>query len=67
MAAILETNISENDNIYDTLEIEDLDFDDSTLAFYYPCPCGDKFKITIVFMKLKIETNAERPSYSKMS
>ena len=39
---------SEAENIYDTLEIEDLDFDEDTIAFYYPCPCGDRFKITLV-------------------
>jgi len=34
-------------NIYDCIEIEDLDFDEDDKAFYYPCPCGDRFTITI--------------------
>jgi hypothetical protein len=34
------------ENIYDEVEIDDMDFDDGT--FYYPCPCGDKFQIKIV-------------------
>ena len=36
------------ENIYDTLEIEDLDFEEDTMTFYYPCPCGDRFAITLV-------------------
>lgn len=36
------------ENIYDTIEIEDLDFEDDSLTFYYPCPCGDRFAITMV-------------------
>ena len=38
---------SEPENIYDTMEIEDHDFEEDTIAFYYPCPCGDRFKITL--------------------
>jgi len=33
-------------DIYDEVEIDDLDFEDDT--FYYPCPCGDRFRLTIV-------------------
>jgi len=33
--------------IYDEVEIEDLDFDLETGKFFYPCPCGDKFTITL--------------------
>lgn len=33
-------------NIYDEIEIDDMDFEDG--KFYYPCPCGDKFQITLV-------------------
>lgn len=35
-------------NIYDEIEIDDMDFEDDEGKFYYPCPCGDKFQITIV-------------------
>ena len=34
--------------VYDEIEIEDLDFDEETGIFNYPCPCGDKFTITLV-------------------
>lgn len=30
-------------NIYDEIEIEDMDFDEETGIFTFPCPCGDKF------------------------
>lgn len=33
--------IDEVENIYDEVEIDDMDFEDD--RFYYPCPCGDKF------------------------
>lgn len=33
--------------IYDEVEIEDMDFDEDTLLFQYPCPCGDKFEISL--------------------
>lgn len=33
--------------IYDEIEIEDLDFDAENATFYYYCPCGDKFQITL--------------------
>jgi len=35
-------------NIYDEIEIDDMDFEEDDGKFYYPCPCGDKFQISIV-------------------
>lgn len=32
---------------YDEVEIEDMTFDPDTQIFTYPCPCGDRFQITI--------------------
>ena len=37
----------EVDNIYDEIEIDDMDFEMDENIFYYPCPCGDKFRITL--------------------
>lgn len=31
--------------VYDTIELADMEFQDST--FYYPCPCGDLFELTL--------------------
>jgi diphthamide biosynthesis protein 3 len=34
-------------SIYEEVEIEDLDYDPIELLYTYPCPCGDKFRITL--------------------
>ena len=49
--------------VYDEIEIEDLDFDAESEVFYYPCPCGDKFQITLEDIK-KGECIAKCPSCS---
>jgi hypothetical protein len=49
--------------IYDEVEIEDLDFDLETSRFYYPCPCGDKFTISLEQIRLG-EDIAKCPSCS---
>jgi diphthamide biosynthesis protein 3 len=33
--------------IYDSVEIEDMTYDETTQMFHYPCPCGDRFEIYI--------------------
>ena len=35
-------------SIYEEVEIEDLDFDPVKLTYTYPCPCGDKFRISLL-------------------
>ena len=34
-------------SFYDEIEIDDMNFDESTKTFTYPCPCGDRFEIYI--------------------
>jgi diphthamide biosynthesis protein 3 len=34
-------------SIYEEVEIEDMVFDEAELAYTYPCPCGDRFRITL--------------------
>jgi len=34
-------------SIYEEIEIEDMDFDPAERVYTYPCPCGDKFRITL--------------------
>ena len=34
-------------SIYEEVEIEDLDYDATEYMYYYPCPCGDNFQITL--------------------
>ncbi len=56
-------NSNEKINIYDEIEIEDLDYNHLTQIFYYPCPCGDKFMITLDQIKNN-ENLAKCPSCS---
>ena len=32
---------------YDEIEIEDMEYDEDLETFFYPCPCGDRFQITL--------------------
>lgn len=47
--------------VYDEIEIEDLEFDSSNSTFWYDCPCGDKFRITLDELR-QGENIAECPS-----
>ena len=33
--------------LYDEIEIEDMTYDPETRIYSYPCPCGDRFKISL--------------------
>eukprot|EP01040_Poterioochromonas_malhamensis_P007907 gene7907-8547_t len=33
--------------IYEEVEIEDMTYDAETKMFTFPCPCGDKFQISL--------------------
>lgn len=35
------------EGFYDEVEIEDMEYDEDNKIFYYPCPCGDRFQITL--------------------
>ena len=47
--------------IYDEIEIEDLDYDTYEKMFYYNCPCGDRFMISLDDLRAG-EDIAECPS-----
>ncbi|KAI9276176.1 hypothetical protein BY458DRAFT_506589 [Sporodiniella umbellata] len=34
-------------SFYDEIEIEDMDFNEDEEIYTYPCPCGDKFEISV--------------------
>ena len=34
-------------SIYEEIEFEDLDYNPKTQIYTYPCPCGDKFTISL--------------------
>lgn len=37
---------------HDEVEIEDMEYDEEEEVYYYPCPCGDRFQITKVIVKI---------------
>ncbi|QPG76152.1 Diphthamide biosynthesis protein 3 [Brettanomyces nanus] len=39
--------MSEQISVYDQIEIEDFTFDPDLQVFSYPCPCGDRFQISL--------------------
>jgi diphthamide biosynthesis protein 3 len=41
---------------YDEVDIEDMDYDDVAEVYYYPCPCGDKFEISLEDLRNGEET-----------
>ena len=38
-------------NIYDEIEIEDMTFDPTLQIYHSPCPCGDRFEIGIADLR----------------
>lgn len=52
MGDVTKASEVEVENIYDEIEIDDMDYDEDLGKFFYPCPCGDKFQIEIVSGKL---------------
>lgn len=36
---------------YDEIEIEDMTFDPTLQIYHYPCPCGDRFEISLGDMR----------------
>ena len=32
---------------HDEVEIEDMEFDEDTEIYHFPCPCGDRFEISL--------------------
>lgn len=53
------------ENIYDEIEIEDMTFDSTLQIYHYPCPCGDRFEISLADLRDK-EDIAVCPSCSLM-
>lgn len=49
-------------SIYEEVEVEDMAFDAEARVFTYPCPCGDKFFISLDEMAGDGEEIAHCPS-----
>ena len=52
--------MEDEDNVYDTVEIEDMDYDEENKVFLYQCPCGDKFRAELSFLKSEYEKDKDR-------
>jgi len=52
-------------NLYDEIEIEDCFYDATLEIYHHPCPCGDRFEISIADMR-DGEDIARCPSCSLM-
>ncbi|OAL50270.1 zf-CSL-domain-containing protein [Pyrenochaeta sp. DS3sAY3a] len=52
-------------NLYDEIEIEDCFYDETLQIYHHPCPCGDRFEISIFDMR-EGEDIARCPSCSLM-
>ncbi|KAF2865379.1 hypothetical protein BDV95DRAFT_632403 [Massariosphaeria phaeospora] len=52
-------------NLYDQIEIEDCFYDETLQIYHHPCPCGDRFEISIGDMR-DGEDIARCPSCSLM-
>ncbi|KZM21400.1 Diphthamide biosynthesis protein 3 [Ascochyta rabiei] len=52
-------------NLYDEIEIEDCFYDATLQIYHHPCPCGDRFEISIYDMR-DGEDIARCPSCSLM-
>ena len=33
--------------LYDEIDLEDMSFDSESNTFFYPCPCGDQFQVSV--------------------
>ena len=59
------TMADEDLNLYDEIEIEDCFYDETLQIYHHPCPCGDRFEISIYDMR-DGEDIARCPSCSLM-
>uniref|UniRef100_A0AC34G3C0 DPH-type MB domain-containing protein n=1 Tax=Panagrolaimus sp. ES5 TaxID=591445 RepID=A0AC34G3C0_9BILA len=48
---------------HDEVEIEDFEFDEENQLYHFPCPCGDRFEISLEMLEMG-EDVAECPSCS---
>ncbi|KAK8183835.1 diphthamide biosynthesis protein 3 [Phyllosticta citribraziliensis] len=40
-----------DETFYDEIEIEDMTFDPAMQIYHYPCPCGDRFEISLADLR----------------
>jgi diphthamide biosynthesis protein 3 len=47
----------------DDVDLDEMEFDESLATYFYPCPCGDRFSITVAELEAG-DTIARCPSCS---
>lgn len=52
-------------SFYDEIELEDFEYEQTSETYFYPCPCGDRFQISLEELK-NGEEIARCPSCSLM-
>ncbi|KAI1807823.1 zf-CSL-domain-containing protein [Daldinia bambusicola] len=52
--------------VYDEVEIEDMTYDETLQIYHYPCPCGDRFEISLMDLQDEETDIAVCPSCSLM-
>ena len=57
---------ADDQDIYDEIEIEDMTFDARLKIYHYPCPCGDRFEISLADLRGAEMDIAVCPSCSLM-
>jgi len=57
---------TEEISVYDEVEIEDMTYDEALQIYHYPCPCGDRFEISITDLRDESNDIAVCPSCSLM-
>ncbi|KIW64989.1 diphthamide biosynthesis protein 3 [Phialophora macrospora] len=57
---------ADDQDIYDEIEIEDMTYDPRLQIYHYPCPCGDRFEISLQSLKDGETDIAVCPSCSLM-
>ncbi|KAJ9615155.1 Diphthamide biosynthesis protein 3 [Cladophialophora chaetospira] len=61
-----EDQHAEDLDIYDEIEIEDMTYDRTLQIYHYPCPCGDRFEISLASLRDGETDIAVCPSCSLM-
>ena len=44
---LIPTYTCETMVLYDEIDLEDMSFDSESNTFFYPCPCGDQFQVSV--------------------
>lgn len=49
----------DEDDVYECVELEDMEFNEEEKVFLYQCPCGDKFRAELNLIQTEFEKDKE--------